>query len=323
MGLDYEEIPANGCGHMAGAYGDLVHQRLGRGAVRVVVLGDIGQSIYHVGDEAMTHAVVDELQARGIADIVLLSRNPAQSSTLYGTAAVKTLEFPWPPNRREIYLKEIRALLAGQTDVLPADDQVHAVIEAIEACDGVVIAGGGNMNSPYGWLLYERAAVGAIAKALGKPLVISGQTVGPVLTGPDYDTVVDLFRSAALSSVREQTSLQLMRGADIPAGLTLDDASFLQIDHARAVSAPNRVYEPMPGRQFLVGTFSPGTGAMDRDDFIQRVADLLDRIAESDDIDIVLLPHMSRPEHRDIDIEMHDDLRSRMRTQDVRLSVAK
>lgn len=286
--------------------------------MRVVVLGDIGQSVYHVGDEAMAHAVVDELQARGVSDIVLLSRNPEQSAALYGTSAVKTLEFPWPPHRRETYLKEIRAVLAGDEDALPAHDQVHALIQAVSESDGVVIAGGGNMNSPYGWLLYERAALGAIAEALGKPCVISGQTVGPVLTGPDYDTAIELFRSAALASVRESTSLEMLQDAGLQTGLTLDDASFLKAspkgtDYLSA--APS--YEPKPGRPYLVASFAPGTGAMDRDEFNQRVADVLDRIAAHNNLDVVMIPHMSRPGNRDIDIEMHADIRRRMRSNNV------
>ncbi|VXC67624.1 Putative polysaccharide pyruvyl transferase family protein [Arthrobacter sp. 9V] len=287
--------------------------------MRVVVLGDIGQPVYHVGDEAMTHAVVDELRARGVSDIVLLSRDPEQSTRIFGTSSVKTLEFPWPPHRRETYLREIRAILAGDMSALPAEDQVHALIQTIKTCDGVVIAGGGNMTSPYGWLLYERAAVGAIAKALGKPLIISGQTVGPVLTGPDHETVVELFRSATLTSVREQTSWELMRNADVPAGLTLDDASFFEVDHAlpAALELDQATYKPQPGRPFLVATFAPGTGAMDKDVFNQRMAEVLDRIADAGDLDVVMIPHMSHPGQADIDIEMHQDIRQRMTTENV------
>ncbi|WP_237715689.1 polysaccharide pyruvyl transferase family protein [Arthrobacter sp. M2012083] len=287
--------------------------------MRVVVLGDIGQPVYHVGDEAMTHAVVDELRARGVSDIVLLSRDPEQSTRIFGTSSVKTLEFPWPPHRRETYLREIRAILAGDMTALPAEDQVHALIETMKTCDGVVIAGGGNMTSPYGWLLYERAAVGAIANALGKPLVISGQTVGPVLTGPDYDTVVELFRSATLTSVREQTSWELMRNAEVPAGLTLDDASFLEVDHAlpAALELDHVTYKPQPGRPFLVATFAPGTGAMDKDAFNQRIAEVLDRIADAGNLDVVMIPHMSHPGQADIDIETHQDIRQRMHTENV------
>ncbi|MGF4043223.1 polysaccharide pyruvyl transferase family protein [Paenarthrobacter nitroguajacolicus] len=287
--------------------------------MRVVVLGDIGQPVYHVGDEAMTHAVVDELRARGVSDIVLLSRDPEQSTRIFGTSSVKTLEFPWPPHRRETYLREIRAILAGDMTALPAEDQVHALIETMKTCDGVVIAGGGNMTSPYGWLLYERAAVGAIANALGKPLVISGQTVGPVLTGPDYDTVVELFRSATLTSVREQTSWELMRNADVPAGLTLDDASFLEVDDAPAtgIESDQTTYKPQPGRPFLVATFAPGTGAMDKGAFNQRIAEVLDRIADAGNLDVVMIPHMSHPGQADIDIETHQDIRQRMHTENV------
>lgn len=266
----------------------------------------------------MTHAVVDELKARGVSDIVVLSRDPEQSANLYGTESAKTLEFPWPPHRRERYLSEIRQVLAGERDALPAHDQVHAVIDLIRSSDGVVIAGGGNMTSPYGWLLYERAAVGAIAQAFDKPLIISGQTVGPVLTGPDYDTVVDLYKAASVSTVREMTSFQLMRDAGVTTGLSLDDASFLDVaavDPGESKAEPR--YKPGRDRPFIVGTFAPGTGAMDKDDFCQRVAEVLDHIAAKGEFDVVMVPHMSRPGQADIDIEMHRAIANRMNSGNV------
>ena len=136
--------------------------------VRVAIQGDIGQQVYHVGDEAMVHAAVEQLKRRGICSVVLLTRDPAQTRVHFGAEldAAPTLVFPWPPVDRERYLGEIKAVLAGDTGVLPPHDQVFGVIETLRQVDALFIAGGGNMNSRYGWLLYERAAMAHIAARL-------------------------------------------------------------------------------------------------------------------------------------------------------------
>ena len=99
--------------------------------VRVAIQGDIGQQVYHVGDEAMVHAAVEQLKRRGICSVVLLTRDPAQTRVHFGAEldAAPTLVFPWPPVDRERYLGEIKAVLAGDTGVLPPHDQVFGVIE--------------------------------------------------------------------------------------------------------------------------------------------------------------------------------------------------
>lgn len=145
--------------------------------MRIVVLGDLGQRAYHVGDEAMTVAAIDELRSRIDAEFVALTRDPVQTAELYGIRTAPALEFPWPPAERNSHLELIRRAARGDREALPADHVTWRVIDEVRAADGVLIAGGGNMNSLFGWLLYERAALGIIAATLNKPLVISGQTL--------------------------------------------------------------------------------------------------------------------------------------------------
>ncbi|WAP51751.1 hypothetical protein OL239_18800 [Arthrobacter sp. ATA002] len=61
--------------------------------VRIAVLADLGQDVYHAGDEAMGHAAADELRRRGL-QVLLLSRNPEQTQRLFGCRAAATLPFP-------------------------------------------------------------------------------------------------------------------------------------------------------------------------------------------------------------------------------------
>lgn len=83
--------------------------------VRVAIQGDIGQQVYHVGDEAMVHAAVEQLKRRGICSVVLLTRDPAQTRVHFGAEldAAPTLVFPWPPVDRERYLGRSRRSWRG------------------------------------------------------------------------------------------------------------------------------------------------------------------------------------------------------------------
>ena len=82
--------------------------------------------------------------------------------------------------------------------VLPADDPVWAVIDAVSGADAVAVAGGGNLASTWPLHVFERAALGAIAERAGRPLVVTGQTLGPRLEPADRELVGSLLRSARL-----------------------------------------------------------------------------------------------------------------------------
>jgi polysaccharide pyruvyl transferase WcaK-like protein len=259
--------------------------------VKFVVQGDLGQGAYHVGDEAMTVAAVDELSKRTDASFVLLSRDPQQTAELYGTGSVPTIEFPWPPAERSAHLERVRRAARGDRAALPPADHVWGVIEEVATSDGVLIAGGGNMNSLYGWLLYERAAVGIIARELGKPLVVSGQTFGPTLLPQDRKVLHELLDCAALVGAREPVSYAL--GFEFGLGSeklvrVLDDGSFLpsQVD-----PVPAAVAAGLPEDGYIAATVGPdawreGTRTLD------GIAAVLDRAAQLTRLPVYLLPHM-------------------------------
>lgn len=180
--------------------------------MRVAILNDIGQTNYHVGDEAMGHAAVAAMQARGITDLVLLTRDLDHTQRHFGDIeAIPTLTFPWTPHQREKRLAQIEGVLAGETDLLPEDDPLFTLIESLRTVDAVLIAGGGNMNSAFGWLLYERAAVAKVAASLNKPVVISGQTLGPSLSPADREVLRGTLEGATLVGLRDPESLHLAR----------------------------------------------------------------------------------------------------------------
>ncbi|MGO4193098.1 polysaccharide pyruvyl transferase family protein [Arthrobacter sp. YAF17] len=284
--------------------------------MRIALLGDVGQPVYHVGDEAMAHACVDELGARGHEDVLLLTRNVEETRRLFRKAAAPTLQFPWPPEERAEYLDLVIRAAHGDTDALPPEDQVWDLITAMRACDALLIAGGGNMNSTYGWLLYERAAVAGIACALGLPVAIAGQTIGPVLYGRDRDVAKDLIGRAALVGARESYTLSLARHlaetGQHKVASCLDDATFYAGRAAAKVKSVDVGDSLAPAGPYIAATFSGGHGPADREAYIKAVAAALDQAALATGCAVVLLAHMSTPGLGDGDEGVHSEIAAAM-----------
>lgn len=289
-------------------------------SARIAVLADLGQDVYHAGDEAMGHAAADELHSRGL-QVLLLSRNPAQTERLFGFPAAATLPFPWPPAEREARLQRIRGHLSGASE-LPAGDPALALIGELSKCDGVLIAGGGNLNSRYGWLLYERAAVVAVARALGKPVVISGQTLGPQLTAADAVVLAEMLEAADLSSMREPASTQLARSLGATPVAGLDDASFLSAENLRENlpdNLPDNLAENLPEHGYVAVTVSPFSGASV--DFSERIASQLDALHGQTGLPAVFIPHMGIGAEHGWDRESHARIAEAMSTPSRQLPV--
>lgn len=253
---------------------------------RILVLADLGQSVYHVGDEAMGIATAAELTRRGY-EVFIATQNIDRSQAYIGSATgyIKTLDFPAPPAEREIFLGQVRQHLAGH----PASEDITTFVRQVADMDGIVIAGGGNMNSATGHLLYERAAYALVAQAHEIPLVISGQSVGPVLT--DAETLRDMLSSAQLVGMRERFSQAWARNAAIDSHLIVDDATFYQ--HQKR-SLPGRPVVDLP-EHYICATFSglaPGQARV--------IGQLLDDMHREYGLRTVFLPHMGEPltDHR-------------------------
>ncbi len=238
--------------------------------MRIVAIGDIGveNEMIHIGDEAMFGALVAAVRSRGVEHITGISSNPAESSARYGIDAVLPLGFGADRAQNEA---RMRAALA------PApDERTRALVEAVRAADGVVIAGGGNITSLWPHHVFERATVAAIAAALGKPLVVTGQTIGPDLDAADAALVTALLDSARLVGVREPSSHALVTalGVTAPVEQTIDDASYL-------------VDEPPARGDYCLVSLANHVGGADRDAVVREVAALLDGL----DLPVRFLAH--------------------------------
>ncbi len=275
--------------------------------MRVVTIGDVGvvDDMMHIGDEAMFQAACEELGSRG-ADIVAVSSVPADTSARYGVDAVGRIRFDLLDRQAsEERLAAVWALAEGR-DSLPADDDAHAVVAAVASADGVLIAGGGNLASTWPLHVYERAALAGIAARLGRPVVLSGQTLGPDLRGRDLDLVGDLLRSARLVGVRESASHALAGTLGVQARLGVDDASFVGMTTGDA-AAP---------REGVLVSLSLSLGGAPRPETVQRVAALVDAAADTVGGPVRFHAHFGAlvGESPRGDALLHDEVRARMRT---------
>lgn len=299
-------------------------------APRVLVIGDIGQHTYHVGDEAMTIASAQAL-AEGGAAVTLMTRDVGHSARYIGEPFAQDagapyeylpfLLFPWAPAERELTLAALECILAElhtdrerpSTDELVALPQVQALPEvlhpleqtvermvsfadSIAAMDAVVISGGGNLNSRYGWLLYERAAAVRAAEYAGVPVYVTGQSLGPVLSPEDALVLERMLHTARSVTVRERSSLAWCRERGIDARLSVDDATgyavgspLRTLDHIEGVSA-GQVLDDLP-EHYVCVTINECT-----DQQAQQIARLLDGMWREHGYASVFLSHFGDPQ---------------------------
>ncbi len=264
--------------------------------MHLVAIGDIGpiDDMIHVGDEAMFDEAVRQLRRRGVERITGVSSNPADSTERYGVDAVRPLG------------------LDSINDDEALDTELGA---ALRSADAVLVTGGGNISSVWPTHIVERARLARLAHRLGIPFVVSGQTIGPVLTRDDREEVGRMLRSARLVGTRERPSFELVQelGVD-PARLahTIDDATFLAAD-ADTTDAPST--------PVALVSFARHVGDADPDAAADALAGLLDTVAEVTGLEIVFLAHFAslRPDEPRGDTLMHQRIIDRLRSTRVRV----
>lgn len=314
-------------------------------APRVLVIGDIGQHTYHVGDEAMTIASAQALSEGGAA-VTLMTRDVGHSARYIGAAVnheavnheagapyeyLPFFLFPWAPAERELTLAALECVLAqlhadrqrpstAELTTLPQVQALPEVLhplertvermvgfaEAIATMDAVVVSGGGNLNSRYGWLLYERAAAVRAAEHAGVPVYVTGQSLGPVLSPEDAQVLERMLRTARSVTVREHSSLAWCRERGIDARLSVDDATdYLAaspartLHYAEGVSA-GQALDELPERYVCV-TVNECTEQQ-----AQQIACLLDGMWREHGYTPVFLSHFGNPQNPESgDIQTH------------------
>lgn len=326
-------------------------------APRVLVIGDIGQHTYHVGDEAMTIASAEALSEGGAA-VTLMTRDVDHSARYIGAAVnheavnheaaqheagapyeyLPFFLFPWAPAERELTLAALECVLTQlhadrerpSVTELVALPQVQALPEvlhplaqtvermvefadAIATMDAVVVSGGGNLNSRYGWLLYERAAAVRAAEHAGVPVYVTGQSLGPVLSPEDAQVLERMLRTARSVTVRERSSLAWCRERGIDARLSVDDATDYPVaspartlHYAEGISA-GQALDELP-EHYVCVTVNECTNQQ-----AQQIARLLDGMWREHGYAPVFLSHYGDPQDPTSgDIQAHQRIAERL-----------
>lgn len=316
-------------------------------APRVLVIGDIGQHIYHVGDEAMTIASAQALSEGGTA-VTLMTRDVGHSARYIGAAVNHEADapyeylpfflFPWAPAERELTLAAFECVLTElhadrerpsvtelvalpQVQALPEvlhplEQTVERMVEfadSIAAMDAIVVSGGGNLNSRYGWLLYERAAAVRAAEHAGVPVYVTGQSLGPVLSPEDAQVLERMLRTARSVTVRERSSLAWCRERGIDARLSVDDATDYPVaspartlHYAEGISA-GQALDELP-EHYVCVTVNECTNQQ-----AQQIARLLDGMWREHGYAPVFLSHYGDPQDPTSgDIQAHQRIAERL-----------
>lgn len=260
---------------------------------RLLLIGDVGgPSTYHVGDEAMLAANLDELREifTGSLEATVVSAAPEWTARRYAVRAVEPLGFPRAGDTE---------LIGRIVDEASTGETTKPAIAALADSDALVLSGGGNINSTWRDHLHERVALMGAAGALGKPCLVLGQTLGPRLFDDDRRLLRATLPAAAFVGVRELDSFRLALRLGVPLDrlrYQLDDAAFLSPSPAPEVE--------LPGKPWIAITLS---GAVDGN--IEEWAAALETLHRRTACPLVFVPHAAAP---DDDARLGDALAERL-----------
>lgn len=259
--------------------------------MRWLVLGDIGRSnLYHVGDEAMAEVAIAELSARGASSITLVATHAGTASRRYGVPAVNRVGVGprWSTAKRDELLDRA---VTGDFDGLPA---LARLDEEVKQADAVLISGGGNMTTRFSHHIDERAALIRLATRHGKQVVVAAQTIGPALTERERGLVAEMMEASRAFAVRDEHSyrLALELGGDPERVHRISDDAILlsprQEDLAAAASAVGH------NERYVAASFTvdAGNSGLDRHEYLDLIAAVLDDIVRTLDVEVLLIPHI-------------------------------
>jgi polysaccharide pyruvyl transferase WcaK-like protein len=264
---------------------------------RLFIVADVaGPDDYHLGDEAMLEANLETLR-RLVPDVrfTVPSRDPAWTSARYD---VDGCPMPAVP-AEHLANDDLAARSIAEGAAWLGEDTIGRLRDS----QGLVISGGGNLCGTWPEKILERAALMAVARAHGLPVVVVGQTLGPSLTGAQRALLATVLPQAQWVGVREPASARLATELGVASDridVQLDDAFFLAAGPTPE-SADAAALAPHPRR--IVVTLDASFAAPGAEEALHAIASQLDGIATWLDASLVFSPHVGgtnvAPEHDD------------------------
>ena len=164
---------------------------------RVVIIGGFGWQ--DLGDEAMPQAVIANLRkCLPKLNLLMFSPNPSYTEQYHHERAVYDVNaylYSWSDNRLirrgQRFIRGglvvwrwlaflVAAWFRKRNIKLPLGSKADALLDGIAQADLVFNNGGGNINSLMPRELYKQTLMLLAASILNKPVIVSGQTIGPL-----------------------------------------------------------------------------------------------------------------------------------------------
>lgn len=247
---------------------------------RILMVGDVGGTEFHVGDEAMLQAATEQLTARGLAMVTW----PAD----LGVPGRSDDQGP----ARERTLSEVRSLIARGRD--SAAQSSSGLLAELATSDGLVIAGGGNLNATWPEHVYARVLLLEAAGSWGIPAVVTGQTLGPALTRRQSDLLGPALASARSVGVRESASATRaieLGVAPERVDLSPDDAMVMALDPGLRSVAPGQPGDgSIAGRDIVI---SIGPAADEHPERLAGIAQEVAALQRQSSLHLLAVPHVT------------------------------
>jgi polysaccharide pyruvyl transferase CsaB len=278
--------------------------------LNIVISGWYGQR--NAGDDAILDVFVEQAQARLDADITVLSEIPEQVD---------------PAPRVVARFHPVLFGRGGLTNLLRGRLWRH--VDLIRRADLVVLGGGGLLRDNTNWRNLLRLLDEIwLARLFGRKTMLYAIGVGPFKTALGKWLIGASARMCDLVTVRSQRGAELLQQVGVPRERirVVSDPAFLLAAQEPADPALRALFA---GPAKKIG-FYPTFAVYKRRDVeahIRQVADALDRLVESEGVEIVAVP-MSVLEHRKDDVAVARQVRAAMRhpqalhVYDKRLSAA-
>jgi len=157
-------------------------------AAKILIIGGFGS--HDIGDEAMPHADIINLR-KYIDDleIVMATPDPDYTSAYHNERAIRDIQ-ELGCSRHANYLKKLSSQFKRFVFICGAAAEKFKLrlrlwpaarnfLDELSNSDLLFNVGGGNINSVIPRELYKKGTIYLAARILDKPIIISGQTIGP------------------------------------------------------------------------------------------------------------------------------------------------
>ena len=281
----------------------------------VLITGGFGW--LDIGDEAMPRTFIDQLrQQASDIDICMISPKAEESQRYHQERAVLCIKnFLLRPIRLPLIGKVLNKALSQTIkekyilaslkwpylkQFLPPN--VQNLLDEFSDCSLLINVGGGNINSMIIEELLIKTFYWTLAGKMGKPIMVSGQNLGPFTDAKHLHRVLKALKYVSILTLRDRGISRRRLGQSYPPTLLLfdagDDAYNLKaLSRERAEFLLNKEFSSeLFNKKYLIGFNLKaslaffGANSETLVEMGKKCATLLDKVIESYDANIIMIP---------------------------------